>query len=164
MFWFVGGVYFQSHDFRWFKMLCQYLYLPHWCNSMMHSYYKIIWFTVTPIRGDRSGQYFTAVATGGHSRLISNPAALLRWKRGMIFISLFLILSLSFGMYLEPLLKSLLYSDVFIINYTIWDHYSHTVVFLTTAEDFIICATCLSDSPQPHWACLIARLSAPPIQ
>lgn len=64
----------------------------------------------------------------------------------------FLSLSLSFCMYLQLLLKSLLYSDVFTINYTIWDHHTqtYTAVFLSTDEDFI----CLSDSSQalcmPH--------------
>lgn len=51
---------------------------------MMNSFYIIIQFRVTPIRHRQRGgteQYFTTVATGGHSRLISHPAALLRWKQ-----------------------------------------------------------------------------------
>lgn len=109
--------------------------------------------------------YFTAVATGGHSRLISHPAALLRWKqlgrRTDLHISVFLPLSLSLSPYLKPLLKSL-HSDVFVINYTIWDRYSqtytHAVVFFTAAEVFIICGTCCSHFPQACWARLLRSL------
>lgn len=102
-------------------------------------------------------RYFTAVATGGHSRLISRPAALLRWKqlkRGNdLYISLLLLLSLSFHMYLQPLLKSPLYSDVFIINYTIWDHYSHRHTHMHTHTQ--LCSspqlkTSLSVEPASH--------------
>lgn len=98
----------------------------------MHSYHKIIEFRVTPIRHRQKWdrRYFTAVATGGHSRLISHPAALLRWKQLKrrnegSFISLSFSFSLSHSACISSsLLKSLLYSDVFVINYTIWDHYS----------------------------------------
>lgn len=125
----------------------------------MKSYYRIMEFKeqLRSRQRSRTGSIPLLWPQEGTAGSHLNPAPLLRWKRlqrrNHLRISL-PHLSLSFCMYLKPLLKSLFYSDVFIINYAIWDHYSHTHTRVRALGSWLCSSaqqkTSLSVEPSSH--------------